>query len=188
MEMSDSRNKHLHYSIYSSKKLVGLILQLFEVFVWKILQQWRTLFQQIFSCTILTLWTDLGLGSLRGGVSGNALILSDFYIKIATIAISPVSMLRSKPIVVRRLMNSLIDFQTWSHIWLLAKTELHLFFQRLCIKCEKHHLTNWTRSMSLTPMTKNSSAKWHFWILNQFVCRKANTATPMLQQGLASTF
>ena len=37
------------------KNLVVLILQSFEVFRWKILQQWRILIRQIIPCTILTL-------------------------------------------------------------------------------------------------------------------------------------
>ena len=39
------------FSVFLQK----LTLQTFEVFVWKMLQQWKILFWQIFSCTILTL-------------------------------------------------------------------------------------------------------------------------------------
>ena len=38
METRDSSRKLLDFSIFCSEKLVGLILQTFEVFVWKILQ------------------------------------------------------------------------------------------------------------------------------------------------------
>ena len=48
-----------------------------------------------------------------------------------------------KPIVVHRVITSSNRFSTWSGIWLLAKKkELNMFFQRLCINCEKHCLTN----------------------------------------------
>ena len=47
-----------------------------------------------------------------------------------------------KPIVVHLAMNSLKELQTWSDIRLLAKKELNMFFQRTCVNCKKHYLTN----------------------------------------------
>ena len=75
-------------------------------------------------------------------VSGNALILYGYYVIIATLAMSPISTLSSKPIVVHRVINSSKGLSTWSDIWLLAKRELNIFFQKMCINCKKHYLTN----------------------------------------------
>ena len=65
MELRDSRRKHPIYSLFSSGKLVGLILQTRELFVWKILQHWRIMSGQMFSHTY---WQ---CRMLRGGVFGN---------------------------------------------------------------------------------------------------------------------
>ena len=173
--------------IYSSKKLVGLIQQAIQVFAWKILQQWRILFRQIISCTILTFSTDLWLGSLRGQVSIKILILYDYYVVIVTFAMSPMSTLSWKPLV-HRVMNASIELQTWSDFWLLAKKELNMFFRSMPLICEKHYLTYLTRSIFLTPITKNSLKTWQNLLLNRFLCSKASSSIPIVQQRLASTF
>ena len=48
--MRDSRRKLQNNSIYPSKKLMGLILQTFKVFVWKALQQWTKMFRKTCLC------------------------------------------------------------------------------------------------------------------------------------------
>ena len=133
MEKRDSSRRLPNYSIYPSQKLVGLILQTFEMFVWKKLQQWRISFRQIFSCTILTLQTDLWLKSLQGGVSGTILILYGYYVKKSHIF--------SRPMVCHRVISSSKRLSTWSNTWPLPKKDLYMFFQGMCINCKKHCLT-----------------------------------------------
>ena len=50
MKTKDSCEKLLKFSIDSQKILVGSTLQTFEVLAWKISQQWRTFYKQMFFC------------------------------------------------------------------------------------------------------------------------------------------
>ena len=106
MEMRDLKRNLPYFTMYSRKKLVRLILQIFEVVSSNILQQWTTLFAQIRSCTTLPLQRDLRLASLLRGVLGSPLMLYEYYVSVVTFAISPITTLSSKPIVVQRVIIS----------------------------------------------------------------------------------
>ena len=123
IEIKDPMRKHPNSSICSSKKLVVVILQTLEVFVWKISQQWWILLRQVFSCTILTFKTDLRLGSLQGGVSGNTALRYGHYVILVTFAMFRISTPSSKPIVVHRVINSSEKLGTWSDFPPLPKNK-----------------------------------------------------------------
>ena len=146
------------------------------------------LFRKIFSCTVLTLYSGLWLGSLRRCVLGNNLILYGYYVILVATAMSPISTLSSEPIVVHHVTKSSMKISTWCNIWPLAKKKLIMFFLRMCIYCKKHCLANQTPSISFNSMIKSSLRTWQCLILNQFVCRKTKSATSILQLGLASSF
>ena len=140
MEMRDSMRTLPNYSINSWKKMVGLILRTFDVFVWKIMRQMRTLFEQTFSCTTLTFLIDLGLASWRGRVWGKTLKLYGAYVIIAKFALHLISTLSLRPIVVHRVINSSKKLVTCSDNRPLANKKLQNFFQKMSINCEKKPL------------------------------------------------
>ena len=139
MEMKDSRKEFLLYLIYSSKKLMGLMFQ-FSRWLYvgycssgKFCSS-RHIIVRYWSCRQ---W----LGSLRGGVLGNTLLLYGYYVIIIIFVMFLLLTPSSKPIAVYCTIISSIRLVIWSDYRPLAEKKLKMFFL-MCIDCEKQCLTN----------------------------------------------
>ena len=140
METRDSSSKLPTYSIFFLKKLVGLILNTFEVFVWKIVQQWRILLWQISFC-------DIGIvdGSLIGEFARRSLGKHSNTVRLLHCHSHICYVSKTNALLKAHRCPSCDKFISGAPKLgkkLTACTRgLKHFFQRMGINCEKHYLT-----------------------------------------------
>ena len=186
MEKTDPRRKLPKYSFCSLNKTVGLILQAFEVFVSKVLQQWRTFFKQIFYCMIFTFHINLWSASLWGGMSGNTdnirLLPYESHLRFVSNinALFKTDRCPSCDQFIKTVHNGSF---TWRGNWLLAKKDLNMFLQK---RVSIARNTNWQTRLFEYPSLLDQKL---FKILALFdfesICvQKTKSALLMFQLGL----